>query len=46
MTTDDPRLLFGAYRQHKGRGENVLYCLPTTAEEFIVEEKPVLGVLK
>lgn len=46
MTTDEPRQVFSAYKEHKKRGENVLYCLPTTPDEFIVEEKPFLGVLQ
>jgi len=35
-----------AYREHKKRGENVLYSLPTTLDEFIVENVPFKGFLK
>lgn len=45
LATDDPQMLFKAYRERKGRGENVIYALPATPEEFIVEEKAILGVL-
>ena len=33
-----------AYREHKKRGEKVLYSLPTTKEEFIVENVPFKGL--
>ncbi len=46
MVTNSPKELFSAYREHKKRGENVLYCLPTTPEDFIVEEKAMLGILR
>lgn len=32
-----------AYREHKKRGEDVLYSLPTTTEEFIIENIPFKG---
>lgn len=34
-----------AYQQYKKRGMNVLYSLPITAEEFIVENVPFKGIL-
>lgn len=46
VVTNSPKELFSAYREHKKRGENVLYCLPTTPEDFIVEEKAMLGILR
>ena len=46
MATDEPRQLFNAYKEHKKRGENVIYCLPVTPDEFIVEEMPFLGILQ
>jgi uncharacterized NAD(P)/FAD-binding protein YdhS len=35
-----------AYRERKKRGEKVLYSLPTTSDEFIVENIPFKGFLK
>ncbi len=35
-----------AYRKYKKRGERVMYSLPTTPEEFIIEYAPVRGLLK
>jgi hypothetical protein len=34
-----------AYQQYKRKGLNVLYSLPTTPEEFIVENVPFKGIL-
>ncbi len=45
LVSDDPKEIFRAYRQHKERGENVLYSLPLTPEDFVVEEEAVLGVM-
>ena len=35
-----------AYQEYKQKGLNVLYSLPTTPEEFIVENIPVKGILR
>ena len=34
-----------AYRQYKQKGEEVLFSLPTTPEEFIVENAPFKGII-
>ena len=34
-----------AYQQYKQKGMEVLYSLPTTPEEFIVENVPFKGIL-
>ena len=34
-----------AYQQFKQKGIEVLYSLPTTSEEFIVENAPFKGIL-
>ena len=46
MTTDDPKKVLKAYKVHQEKGENVLYSLPSTTEDFIVEEAPFLGILQ
>ncbi len=45
MATEEPQRLFKAYKEHKEKGENVLYSLPTTPGDFIVEEKAFMGIL-
>jgi hypothetical protein len=35
-----------AYQQHKKRGTNVLFSLPTTPIDFIIEDVPVKGILR
>lgn len=35
-----------AYREYKLRGEDVLYSLPTTEDEFIVENIPFKGYIR
>ncbi len=34
------------YRKYKNEGINVLYALPTTPPEFIVENVPLKGILR
>jgi hypothetical protein len=34
------------YREYKEQGKNVLYALPSTPEDFIIEEVPFMGILK
>ena len=34
-----------AYQQHKKKGVNVLFSLPTTPMDFIIENVPVKGIL-
>ena len=41
--SDDGKEIREAYQQYKQKGIEVLYCLPTTSEEFLVEN--VLGVM-
>ena len=40
---DNGKDIRSAYRSHKQKGEDVLYSLPTTSEEFIVENIPFKG---
>ena len=43
--SDDGKEIRRAYQQYKQKGMNVLYSLPTTPEEFIVENVPFKGIL-
>ena len=43
--SDDGKEIRQAYQQYKQKGMNVLYSLPTTPEEFIVENVPFKGIL-
>ncbi len=44
--SDDGKEIRNAYRKYKKMGMNVLYSLPSTPLEFIVEDIPVKGILK
>ncbi len=43
--SDDGKEIRKVYQQYKQKGMNVLYSLPTTPEEFIVENVPLKGIL-
>ena len=43
--SDDGKEIREAYQQYKQKGIEVLYSLPTTSEEFIVENVPFKGIL-
>ncbi|MBI1926078.1 hypothetical protein HYR99_17725 [Candidatus Poribacteria bacterium] len=43
--SDDGKEIRKVYQQYKQKGMNVLYSLPTTPEEFIVENVPFKGIL-
>jgi len=43
--SDNGKEIRQAYQQCKQKGLNVLYSLPTTPEEFIVENVPFKGIL-
>jgi len=38
-------MVLKAYKKHKTKGEDVIYSLPSTPDEFMVEEKAFLGTL-
>ena len=44
--SDDGKGIRKKYREYKQRGLNVLYALPSTSQEFIVENVPFKGILK
>jgi len=43
--SDDGKEIREAYQQYKQKGIEVLYSLPTTSAEFIVENVPFKGIL-
>jgi hypothetical protein len=44
--SEDGKEIRKAYRQHKQKGMDVLFSLPTTPMDFIVEDVPVKGILR
>ncbi len=44
--SDDPIEIRKAYREFRLKGKNVLYSVPGTPDEFIVEDIPSKGVLQ
>ncbi len=44
--SDDPVEIRKAYREFRLEGKNVLYSVPGTPDEFIVEDIPSKGVLQ
>lgn len=43
--SEDGREIRKVYQQYKKKGINVLYSLPTTPEEFIIEDVPFKGIV-
>ena len=43
--SDEGKEIRQAYQQLKKEDKNILYSLPTTPEEFIVEDVPFKGIL-
>jgi hypothetical protein len=44
--SEDGKEIRKAYQQHKKKGMNVLFSLPTTPMDFIIEDVPVKGILR
>jgi polysaccharide deacetylase 2 family uncharacterized protein YibQ len=43
--SEDGKEIRKAYQQNKKKGLNVLFSLPTTPMDFIIEDVPVKGIL-
>jgi hypothetical protein len=43
--SDNPKEIRKAYQEYNSQGKDVLYSLPSTTEEFIVENVPLKGIL-
>ena len=44
--TDNPKEIMNSYQDYKDKGIEVLYSIPSTPENFIVENVPIVGILK
>jgi hypothetical protein len=44
--SDDAKEIRKAYQEYNNQGKDVLYSLPSTTEEFIVENVPLKGIFK
>jgi len=45
-TSDNGKEIRRVYQQYKHKGKEVLYSLPLTPEEFIVENIPYKGIIR
>lgn len=43
--SDDAKEIREAYQQYKRAGKQVIYALPSTPQNFIVENVPFMGIL-
>ncbi|HAI69490.1 MAG TPA: hypothetical protein DCM38_08650 [Gammaproteobacteria bacterium] len=46
MVSEDAKEIQKAYQTYNRQGKEVLYSLPSTPEEFIVENVPLKGILQ
>lgn len=44
--SEDGKEIMRLYKEHKRRGKNVLFSLPNTPTDFIIEDVPVKGILQ
>ncbi len=44
--TDNPKEIMNEYQDYKDKGIEVLYSIPSTPENSIVENVPIVGILK
>lgn len=45
-TSDDPKTIRSLYQQYKQKGIDVLYTLPSTPEDFIIENVPFMSITR
>lgn len=45
-TSDDPKIIRSLYQQYKQQGMDVLYTLPSTPEDFIIENVPFMSITR
>ncbi len=43
-TSNDPKVIRMLYQEYKNKGVDVLYTLPSTPEELIIENVPFMGI--
>ena len=46
QVSDDAREIRKAYQRYTQEGKSVIYALPATPEDFIVEDVPFMGLLR
>ncbi|MCP4404689.1 MAG: hypothetical protein GY801_46220 [bacterium] len=46
QVSDDAKEIREAYQRYTQKGKSVIYALPGTPEEFIVEDVPFMGLLR
>jgi hypothetical protein len=46
QVSDDAKEIREAYQRYTQEGKSVIYALPGTPEEFIVEDVPFMGLLR
>lgn len=43
---DNPKEIMNAYQDYKDKGIDVLYSIPSTTKDFVVENVPIVGILR
>ena len=46
QTSNNLKEIMKSYQQNKKQGKNVIYALPSTPEDFIVENVAMMGILR
>ena len=46
QVSDDAKEIRKAYRAYQQKGQEVIYSLPSTPQEFVVEDVPFMGLLQ
>ena len=46
QVSDDAKEIRKAYQNYQKQGKEVIYSLPSTPQEFVVEDVPFMGLLK
>jgi aryl carrier-like protein len=44
-TGDDLMEIMKLYQEFKKSGKNVIYALPSTPEDFLIEDVPMMGIM-
>jgi len=45
-TSDDVKAIMKAYREQSAMGKKVIYSLPNTPDDFIVEDVAFMGIMR
>ena len=44
--SDDLKTIMESYQRYKESGKNAIYSLPSTPEDFVIENVPFMGILR